>query len=336
MSRHNLNYWRFGDYLGIGAGAHGKLTLPAEQHHAHCGASHIRDPISKRWMTAASSPSSAVEDDELLRILPQPLAPGRAGAAGRVRGPHGPGREPAGYTAGEAAREFGLLESTTPPSTEPSAANAISTISRPCSCPSRLDRPSESGHPSPGAPALQSQARPATDEATRDRTTMRSILAIATLLFGIGLMLTGNGLIGTLLGVRGQMEGFSSTTLGLIMGGYFTGFVAGTFIVPNIIRRIGHIRMFATLASLCSITVLLHGLFVHPWVWLLARAMAGVCVVGLYIVIESWLNEQTSNEQRGHIFSVYMTTTLIGLGVGQLLLLAGDIATLQLLRSARC
>ena len=159
---------------------------------------------------------------------------------------------------------------------------------------------------------------------------MRSILAITTLLFGIGLMLAGNGLIGTLLGVRGQMEGFSSTTLGLIMAGYFTGFVAGTFIVPNIIRRIGHIRMFATLASICSITVLLHGLFVHPWLWFMVRAIAGVCVVGIYIVIESWLNEQTSNEQRGHIFSIYMTTTLIGLGVGQLLLLAGDIDTLHL------
>jgi MFS family permease len=159
---------------------------------------------------------------------------------------------------------------------------------------------------------------------------MRSIFAITTLLFGIGLMLAGNGLIGTLLGVRGQMEGFSSATLGLIMAGYFTGFVAGTFIVPNIIRRVGHIRMFATLASICSITVLLHGLFVHPWLWFMVRAIAGVCVVGIYIVIESWLNEQTSNEQRGRIFSIYMTTTLLGLGTGQLLLLAGDIDTLHL------
>ena len=159
---------------------------------------------------------------------------------------------------------------------------------------------------------------------------MRSIFAITTLLFGIGLMLAGNGLIGTLLGVRGQMEGFSSTTLGLIMAGYFTGFVAGTFIVPNIIRRVGHIRVFATLASICSVTVLLHGLLIHPWLWMIARVLAGGCVVGIYIVIESWLNEQTSNEQRGRIFSVYMTTTLLGLGTGQLLLLAGDIDTLHL------
>lgn len=159
---------------------------------------------------------------------------------------------------------------------------------------------------------------------------MRGIVSIATLLFGIGVLLAGNGLVGTLLGVRGGMEGFSSAVLGLIMAGYFCGFVAGTFIVPRLIRGCGHVRTFAALASICSVTVLLHGLFPNPIIWLVARAAAGICIVGIYIVIESWLNEQTSNEQRGHIFSVYMTTTLIGLGIGQMLLLAGDISTLEL------
>ncbi|MDZ7790753.1 MAG: MFS transporter [Xanthomonadales bacterium] len=159
---------------------------------------------------------------------------------------------------------------------------------------------------------------------------MRSIISVATLLFGIGLMLAGNGLIGTLLGVRGSIEGFSSSVLGLIMAGYFSGFVAGTFIVPRLIRGAGYVRTFAALASICSVTVLLHGLYPNPLVWFVARAAAGVCIVGIYIVIESWLNEQTGNEQRGHIFSAYMTTTLVGLGVGQLLLQAGDVTTLQL------
>ncbi|AKS40638.1 MFS transporter [Wenzhouxiangella marina] len=159
---------------------------------------------------------------------------------------------------------------------------------------------------------------------------MRGIFAIITLLLGIAILLAGNGLVGTLLGVRGGMEGFSSGVLGVIMAGYFSGFVAGTFIVPRIIRSAGHVRCFAALASICSVTVLVHGLFIHPLVWLVARAIAGICIVGIYIVIESWLNEQTSNEQRGHIFSAYMTTTLIGLGLGQTLLLAGDISTLEL------
>ncbi|NBB93057.1 MAG: MFS transporter [Gammaproteobacteria bacterium] len=159
---------------------------------------------------------------------------------------------------------------------------------------------------------------------------MKAISSIFTLLFGIGLMLAGNGLIGTLLGVRGSLEGFSSSILGLIMAGYFSGFVAGTFIVPRLIRGAGYVRTFSALASICSVTVLLHGLYPNPLVWFVARAAAGICIVGIYIVIESWLNEQTSNEQRGHIFSAYMTTTLVGLGIGQLLLLAGDISTLQL------
>jgi MFS family permease len=159
---------------------------------------------------------------------------------------------------------------------------------------------------------------------------MQAITAIATLLLGIGIILAGNGLLGTLLGVRGEMEGFSSAILGLVMSGYFIGFVLGTFFVPGIIRRVGHIRMFAALASIASVITLMHGLFVHPVLWLLLRLVSGVTIVGLYIVIESWLNEQTPNEQRGHVFSAYITTTLIGMGIGQILLLAGDISSLHL------
>lgn len=159
---------------------------------------------------------------------------------------------------------------------------------------------------------------------------MAAIAAVATLLIGIAVILAGNGLIGTLLGIRGEMADFSSATMGLIMGGYFIGFVAGSFMIPQRVRRVGHIRMFAALASMASIITLMHGLFIVPALWFVLRILAGFCVVGLYIVIESWLNEQTDNADRGNIFSAYMTTTLIGLGVGQALLLVGDINTLQL------
>ncbi len=159
---------------------------------------------------------------------------------------------------------------------------------------------------------------------------MQAIASIATLLLGIAVILIGNGLLGTLLGVRGTLENFSSATLGLIMASYFTGFVMGTFMVPKLIRRVGHIRIFAALASVASVITMMHGLFVNPTSWILLRLVSGICIVGLYIAIESWLNEQTSNEQRGHVFSAYMTTTLIGLGLGQLLLLAGDVETLYL------
>lgn len=159
---------------------------------------------------------------------------------------------------------------------------------------------------------------------------MAAILAVLTLLIGITVILAGNGLIGTLLGVRGELAGFSEATLGIIMGGYFLGFVVGTFLIPGWVRQVGHIRMFAALASMASIITLLHGLFVIPALWFMLRILAGLCIVGLYIVIESWLNEQTDNADRGHVFSAYMTTTLIGLGIGQVLLMLGDITTLEL------
>jgi len=159
---------------------------------------------------------------------------------------------------------------------------------------------------------------------------MHAILSVSSLLLGVAVILAGNGLIGTLLGVRGQLEQISASTLGVIMSGYFAGYLIGTFQVPRMIRRVGHIRIFAALASVASVVVLLHGLYVHAVSWFVLRAVSGLCIVGLYIVIESWLNEQTDNTQRGHVFSAYMTTTLIGLGAGQLLLMAGDVSRMEL------
>lgn len=159
---------------------------------------------------------------------------------------------------------------------------------------------------------------------------MHAIVSVFTLLLGVAIILAGNGLLGTLLGVRGQLDGLSSGTLGVVMSAYFLGFVAGTALVPRLIRRIGHIRAFAALASLASVAALLHGLYVHPLSWLMLRLISGVCIVGLYIAIESWLNERVDNAERGHVFSAYMTTTLIGLGVGQLLLMVGDESRLEL------
>ena len=131
---------------------------------------------------------------------------------------------------------------------------------------------------------------------------MAAILAVATLLIGIAVILAGNGLLGTLLGIRGEMAGFPSGVMGLIMSGYFMGFVIGTFVIPRWVRRVGHIRMFAALASMASIITLMHGLVVQEAVWFALRLLAGFCVVGLYIVIESWLNEQTDNTDRGNVF----------------------------------
>jgi MFS family permease len=153
---------------------------------------------------------------------------------------------------------------------------------------------------------------------------------ILILLGGLGTMLVGVGLLGTLLGVRANLAAFSDLETGLIMAAYYGGYIAGTILAPRIIRNVGHIRAFAAFAALASATSLAFGLLVHPSVWLLLRVINGLSVLGLYVVVESWLNEQSTGPARGRLFSLYMTSTLLALGAGQFLLLAGDTLDLTL------
>jgi MFS family permease len=143
---------------------------------------------------------------------------------------------------------------------------------------------------------------------------------MAALLAGVALLLAGSGLLGTLLAVRGRLEGFGDRTIGLIMSAYFVGFLLGTFIAPGLIRRIGHIRAFAFFAALCAATVLLHPIFIGAWTWGALRALTGVGLVGLYTVIESWLNAQAPQGQRSQVFAIYMVVNLFALAAGQWLL----------------
>jgi MFS family permease len=144
-----------------------------------------------------------------------------------------------------------------------------------------------------------------------------TVRPLAALLAGVALLLMGSGLLGTLLAVRARMEGFDDQTLGLIMSAYFVGFFLGTYAAPGLIQRIGHIRAFAFYAALCAATVLLHPVFVSPWAWGGLRILTGVSLVGLYTVIESWLNVQAPPTQRSQVFAVYMAVNLMGLAAGQ-------------------
>lgn len=155
---------------------------------------------------------------------------------------------------------------------------------------------------------------------------MRSTIPV--LIGGLSLLLVGYGLLGTLLGVRATLEAFSNIQAGSIMAGYYLGYVLGTWRGPGLVRRVGHIRAFAVFAALGSATTLLFGLFTNPWVWLGLRIASGISVVGLYMVVESWLNEQTSGARRGRVFAGYMISTLVALAAGQALLLVYDPATL--------
>ena len=146
------------------------------------------------------------------------------------------------------------------------------------------------------------------------------IVPISSLLSGVALLLLGNGLLNTLLTLRGVAEGYSTGMLGLIMSGYFVGFLLGTWLAIPLVRRVGHIRAFAFCAALAAITALLHVLIVDPWVWLGLRVLYGLALVSLYMVIESWLNAQAPNDKRGQIFAIYMAVNLGALAAAQQLL----------------
>ena len=143
---------------------------------------------------------------------------------------------------------------------------------------------------------------------------------ISSLLCAVALLLLGNGLLNTLLTLRGVAEGYSTGMLGLIMSGYFVGFLLGTWLAIPLVRRVGHIRAFAFFAALAASTALLHILLVNPWVWLGLRVLYGLALVSLYMVIESWLNAQVPSEKRGQVFALYMMVNLGALAAAQQLL----------------
>lgn len=157
-----------------------------------------------------------------------------------------------------------------------------------------------------------------------------AIGSVWALLLGIALMMLGNGLQGTLLGVRATLEGFPTGVTGLVMTGYYLGFLAGSVLAPRIVQRVGHIRVFAALASIASASVLMHAILVDPWSWGAMRLATGFSYAGLYVVAESWLNDRSTNETRGQILSIYMIVMLGGLALGQFLLNTADPGDFQL------
>lgn len=158
----------------------------------------------------------------------------------------------------------------------------------------------------------------------------QEIKASWALLLGIGFMMLGNGLQGTLLGVRATLEGFPTFTTGVVMSFYFIGMLLGGILTPKLVARVGHIRVFAALASTASIAILVHSLYVNPYTWSLMRLVTGICYSGLYVVSESWLNDRASNETRGKILSMYMVIITLGMGSGQFLLNVADPASAEL------
>jgi MFS family permease len=147
-----------------------------------------------------------------------------------------------------------------------------------------------------------------------------SLRSSFSLLLGMSILLMGSGLIGTLLGLRAVSEGFSELAIGIVMSAFFVGYIVGSWMIPALIARVGHIRTFAALAALSAVAALAHALWIDPVVWWVLRLINGISLLGSYMVIESWLNEQVV-EKRGQVFAIYMMTSLLALGTGQYLLL---------------
>ena len=146
------------------------------------------------------------------------------------------------------------------------------------------------------------------------------ILPLWSLLFGVALISVCSGMQGTLLGLRASLEDFAVDTIGLIMSAYYVGFLLGAHTVPRWVKQVGHIRVFAALASVASVAVLLHSAVVQPVMWFLLRALTGFCLSGLFMVSESWLNAITGNANRGRLLAAYMFTITLGFTGGQFLL----------------
>ena len=150
------------------------------------------------------------------------------------------------------------------------------------------------------------------------------------LFVGLLLIMLGNGLQGSLIGVRANLESFSNIMTGFVMGGYFVGLLAGSWAMPKLISSVGHVRVFGALTALASLCVILFPLIIDPYSWFLFRVLIGFCFAGLYIVCESWLNDRASNESRGQVLAIYMVITLVGFGGGQQLLKAFEPTGFQL------
>ena len=144
------------------------------------------------------------------------------------------------------------------------------------------------------------------------------------LLLGMLLLMVGNGLQGSLLGVRGADAGFSAGTMSIVMAGYFAGFLLASRTVPGMIRRVGHVRVFAALGSFVSAVLILFPAVQDPIAWTFGRIILGFCFCGVYVTAESWLNNAADNETRGQTLSAYMIVQMIGIIISQALLVVPD------------
>ena len=150
---------------------------------------------------------------------------------------------------------------------------------------------------------------------------MQKILKNSWALFlGMGLIMLAHGYQGSLLGVRAVKEDFSLTATGFMLSGYYVGYFIGAKTITNLISRVGHIRVFAAFASIASIVVLMHSILINPFTWFVLRVVTGISMVSIYTIAESWLNDRSSNKNRGSVLSIYMIILYGSMAIGMFFL----------------
>ena len=153
---------------------------------------------------------------------------------------------------------------------------------------------------------------------------MQMVFRLWPLFIGLALIGLAVGVQGSLLGIRAEIEGFDDYLIGLLMSCYFAGFLAGSRLTPKMIQRVGHIRIFAALSAVASVSILIHAIYVNPWAWALMRLLTGFAFSTIYVVSASWLNQASTNANRGQILAIYTAILLSGICAGQFMLNIAD------------
>ena len=153
---------------------------------------------------------------------------------------------------------------------------------------------------------------------------LNALIPLSALLISNAFLILGHGLLLTLLPIAASGAGFSDTQVALTGSGYFLGFVSGCLATPLMLKRVGHIRSFAVLATCYSVVILVFPLLPEFYSWMLLRFLIGVMISGLYMIIESWLNGTSTATNRGTILSIYTTLNLLMVMCGQQLFNLGS------------
>jgi MFS family permease len=154
-------------------------------------------------------------------------------------------------------------------------------------------------------------------------------LATWGLFAGLTFLLVSAGIFSTLIGIRAELEQLPTLVSGGITTAYYAGFLLGSWYALRALKQVGHIRVYAALASLLSASTLVAGVFDSPIIWIIMRSSTGFCFAGLYVVAESWLNGLAKNHFRGRLLAVYNVVTIGAYGAGQLMVFNFDARSLS-------